>query len=147
MERLTKRAAYQKLFAIKSQGEDISEMLRETAKSEEVPYDVIVFINKHLPLPVLETYNHIYRNRRKNPLYKSLVNESATPEEQAISLSSLVTQILIRGKSLTKQESVEHMNTMQLKGILRALEAFSEGDNKTLRETFLSVRDVFKRLF
>lgn len=147
MERLTKRAAYQKLFAIKAQGEDISEMLKETAKNEAVPYEVIVYINKHLPLPVLETYNHIYRNRRKNPLYKSLVNESASPEEQAIALSSFVTQIMIRGKSLTEKEKSEHMETMQLKGVLRALEAFSDGDYKTLRETFMSVRDVFKRLF
>ena len=147
MERLTKRAAYQKLFAIKAQGEDISEMLKETAKNEAVPYEVIVYINKHLPLPVLETYNHIYRNRRKNPLYKSLVNESASPEEQAIELSSFVTQIMIRGKSLTEKEKSEHMETMQLKGVLRALEAFSDGDYKTLRETFMSVRDVFKRLF
>lgn len=147
---LNKQIAYQKLYQIKEKA-DITEQLKKLALSETVPYDVICFINKYIPIDLLETYNHIYTNRRKNPLYKSLVNENLKAEDQAIALSSLLTQTLIHSKNLKKKgyqkESRNHLNVMNTDEIIRALESYANGDEKTLNKVFLMVRDVFKELF
>ena len=149
---MDKQSAYVKLFEIKKKNRvNITEQLKKLAVGDSIPYDVICFINRYLPIEYLETYNHIYKNRRKNPLYKNLVNENLSSVDQAIALSSLLTQTLIHSKNLNKkgmkESAREHLSVMNTDEVVSALKGYMNGNEKHLNEVFLMVRDVFKNLY
>lgn len=150
MKTLDKSTTYKKLFEIRDKNNiDISKYVEMVAGKSVIPADVIVFINKYSPLPQLETYNVIYSRRKTSPLYKNLVNENASLDDMALGLSSLLTQIFIRMKTLeSKEEKVEFAEFMSVNQIVEALKNYStNGDEESLRETFLMVRDTIKHLF
>lgn len=149
MKTLDKSTTYRKLFEIRdSHNIDISKYVEMVAGKSVIPADVIVFINKYSPLPQLETYNAIYSRRKTNPLYKNLVNENASPDDMALGLSSLLTQIFIRMKRLEESEKREFAELMNVDQITRVLNDYSiNGNEEPLRETFLMVRDTIKHLF
>lgn len=152
MQAFTKSTAYAKLTEIKQKyGINVSPYIKQVAESESVPYDILVFINKYSPIPQLEVYNKIYNNRRKNPLYKNLVNENLPIEERAIALSSLLTQTLITTKFSVKDKKLyevkEYATLMNIDKITEALMQYVNGDDTLLNKTFLEIRDVFKQLY
>ena len=87
----------------------------------------------------------------KSPLYKNLVNENASDEDQAIALSSLLTQTLIHTKQLVKENNEddvqEYADIMNVSAITEALNDYVNGDSTKLNETFLEVRNVVKTLY
>lgn len=148
MKLLDKSTAYAKLFDIKENySVDISKYIKEMAGNETIPYEVVIFINKYYPLPHLETYNRIYEKRSKNPLYKTLVNENSSPEEQSVALSSFLTQIMITGKSLSESDRRQYYNIMSVDLIAEALGSYASGNSEKLTNTFMMVRDMFKNLY
>lgn len=152
MKTINKSRAYAYLNRIKNECKvNVSPYIHKVAMSETVPYDVLIFINKHIGLPQLYTYNEIYKRMNKNPLYKNLVNENLDDENQAIALSSLLTQTLIHTKQMVKeneQEDVqEYAELMNVRAITEALNDYVNGDSTKLNETFLEVRNVVKTLY
>lgn len=152
MKAITKNTAYARLAEIKEKYDvNISPYMHRIAESENVPYDVLIFINKYESIPQLEVYNHIYNNRKKNPLYKNLVNENLPIEEKAIALSSLLTQTLIKTKFSVREnrqdEVKEYSELMNLDRITESLMQYVNGDSTMLEGTFSDVRDIFKQLY
>lgn len=148
MRSITKSTAYAKLAEIKEEGIETSKYVRMLANSDSVPYDVLVFVNRYKPLDQLCIYNHVYENRRNNPLYKNIVNESASVEDKALAMSSLVTQTLIKCKTMDESSKQELIGIMNIDIILEALHSYMvDGNSQKLQETALGIRDVFKRLY
>lgn len=149
MKTLDKSTTYNKLFEInKKHNIDVSKYVEMVAGKSYIPAEVIVFINRYSPIPQLETYNAIYNRRKTNPLYKNLVNENASPDDMALGLSSLLTQVFIRMKTLSESEKIEFSGLMNVSQITEVLSHYSStGDTEPLRETFLMIRDTIKHLF
>lgn len=150
---LNRNQMIESLSRIKKNGVDISPYMREMLLCEDgdVPYKTIAIINKYEPIDTLFTYNKVYENRRKNPLYKNLVNESLPLNEKAIALSSLSTQILIHMKDLMNEgkerEAEEFAEMMDLKNISESILEYTKGNDEMLIESAVSVRKIFKTLF
>lgn len=154
---INKFVAYTKLSEIKSKfnSEKVIEAadnhIKRVFNEDTVPYDTIVFINEYEPLDQLSVYNRIYNNRRRNPLYKNLVNENLSLADKAIALNSLLTQILINNKKLeesNKKEDAElFKDFMSASEIHNAVVEYLKGNNDKLLETFDMVRDTLKRLY
>lgn len=153
MKAIDKNRAYAYLNQIKTESNgkiNVSRMMHKVAESTEVPTEVLIFINRHIGLPQLFTYNEIYDRRRNNPLYKNLVNENLDDENKAIALSSLLTQTFIHSKQLVNEgkrsDAIEYAEIMNVKEITEALNEYAAGNPKKLNEVFQDVRKVFKYL-
>lgn len=153
MKTVDKTRAYAYLNQIKTESKgkiNVSPYMHKVAESTEVPTDVLIFINKHVGLPQLFTYNEIYDRRRNNPLYKNLVNENLDDENKAIALSSFLTQIFIHSKQLVKEgkhdDALEYAEIMNVKEVTEALTRYAAGDPKKMNEIFQDIRKVFKYL-
>lgn len=150
LETLSKSSAYSKLIEIGNSNKDVdvSKYISEMVGSDSVPFDVLVFINKYIPIPQLETYNSIYWKRRKNPLYRNMVNESLPPIDKALALSSFMTRAIITMKDLPESNRQEYADIMNIPIISEAISRYTNyGDSDTLEEVFMMVRDVFKKLY
>lgn len=151
MRPLTKSRAYELLFKInKKQHIDIDHYIDLLSKSgNTIPIEVILFINKYnsSTLPQLKIFNIVYSKRHKNPLYKTIMNESATSEEQCLALNSMITQCLIQLKDMNINEREEFIDIMNVKDILEGINAYFEGNTKKTRTVFFEVRSIFKNLF
>lgn len=157
MKPLDKTSAYAYLNRIKTESTQIgkpvnvSPYMKKVAASDSVPTDVLIFINKHVGLPQLFTYNEVYDRRRNNPLYKNLVNENLEDENKAIALSSLLTQTFIHTKQLVKENKQsdipEYTDIMNVKAITEALNDYANGNAKKLNEVFFEIRALLKELY
>ena len=152
MRPLTKSKAYELLFKInKKQNINIDKYIDMLSKSRDsIPIEVILFINKHnsSTLPQLKVFNIIYSKRHTNDLYKTIMNEAATPDEQCLALNSLITQCLIQLKNLRLEERDVLIDIMNIEDILKAISGYLlEENTKQLRTVFFEVRSIFKNLF
>lgn len=153
MKPISKSKVYAELKHIKDNyGIDIQNQMKLVAFNATIPIETIIFINKYRPIEQFYTYNKIYENRRKNPLYKNLVNENLNDYEKAIALSSLVTQTFIHNKNMVRENKDDnvrefYIDSMNLDVILDALSSYGKGETEKLNEVFFMTRDVFKRLF
>lgn len=157
MKPLDKTSAYAYLNKIKTESIEtgkpvsVSAYMHKVAASDTVPTDVLIFINKHVGLPQLFTYNEVYDRRRNNPLYKNLVNENLDDENKAIALSSLLTQTFIHTKQLVKENKQsdipEYTDIMNVRAITEALNEYANGNAKKLNEVFFEIRDLLKELY
>lgn len=149
MRSLDKSYIYSKLSEIKENYKvDTTKYLRETVSSSTIPYSTIVFINKYYPIPHLATYNKIHERRKNNPLYRNLMNENASIENMALALSSVLTQSLIHGKTLSDEDRKEYYSLMNTDLICESLTDYTiNGNTEKLRNTFLEIRNVMKTLF
>lgn len=152
MRTLTKSRAYEILFKIsKKQNLDVSKYIDLLSKSrDEIPTEVILFLNKHnsSEIPQLKVFNIIYERRHRNPLYKNIMNEAATPNDQCLALNSLITQCLLQTKDLSDIQKETFVDIMNVKEILDAITSYLiDNDTKKLRTVFFEVRAIFKNLF
>ncbi len=152
MRALTKSRAYEILFKIsKKQNIDISKYIDLLSKSkDEIPIEVILFINKYnsSELPQLKVFNIIYERRRTNPLYENIMNESATPNDQCLALTSIITQCLLQSKNFSDAQREAFVDIMNVKDILDAISSYLlENNTKKLRTVFFEIRAIFKNLF
>ena len=152
MRPLTKARAYDILFRInKKQGIKIDEYIEKLSRSGDIiPIEVILFINKYnsSTIPQLKVFNIIYEKRNKNPLYKTLMKESCSPDEQCLVLNSLITQCLIQMKNLDIESRESFVDIMNVQDILNAITDYLiEGNTKQLNKVFFEVRSIFKNLF
>ena len=114
---------------------------------EEIPYEVIVFINRHAPIDKLLTYNNIYNKRKKSRLFRNIVNDALPIEERAIVLSSLLSQSLI-GMKHVKNDKDAIIDAMNVDIIFKALEKYIyEKDENIVNEVFEIFHIIFKTLY
>ena len=152
MKPITKSKAYADLKYIKENfNVDTTNQLKAVAMNDTIPVDTIIFINKYKPLEQFYTYNKVYENRRKNPLYKNLVNENLPTAEKAIALSSFITQAMIHNKELIRENKEDDaqlfLGVMNIENIAEAINDYVKGNDEKLLEAFDETRNVFKNLF
>lgn len=130
---ITKKDIIQKLYEIEEKtGEKTGREVQRVVRSENIPIEVIKFINKFDSrfLQIYDTYNTIYNSRNKNPLYRNLRNKDLEISELAIALSSLVTKILISCSKITNEEEREifatAMNVEQLNNAITSYSMYNE---------------------
>ena len=152
MKPITKSKAYADLKYIKENfNVDTTNQLKAVAMNDTIPVDTIIFINKYKPLEQFYTYNKVYENRRKNPLYKNLVNENLPTAEKAIALSSFITQAMIHNKELLREnkedDAQKFLGVMNIENIAEAINDYVKGNDEKLLGAFDETRNVFKNLF
>ena len=130
---ITKKDIIQKLYEIEEKtGEKTGREVQRVVRSENIPIEVIKFINKYDNkfLQIYDTYNTIYNSRNKNPLYRNLRNKDLEISELAIALSSLVTKILISCSKITNEKEREifatAMNVEQLNNAITSYSMYNE---------------------
>lgn len=149
MTNIDKSFIYEQLNKIHTEKKiDINPYIAAMVGKTEIPYEVIVFINKHLPIDNFSTYNQIYEKRKKSKLFRNLVGENLPVEEKAIVLSSLLTQSLITIKHVTQPEKDVLLDTMNINIIMEAINEYMNENNKDIIEkVFDMYRTIFKALF
>ena len=148
MNEINKAFIYEQLDIIhKEKKIDITPWVSKMVGKSEIPYEVIVFVNKHLPINKFNTYNQIYNKRRKSPLFRNIIDENLPVEEQAIVLSSLLSQSLI-GIKHSKQEKESIIDAINADIILEALSKYIyENNTSIITEVFSVFQTIFKALF
>lgn len=149
MKQITKSEVYRILGDLKKQGNDVSEYLSMMYGCENIPYEVIVFINNKQPLDKLVTYNQIYNKRRNSPLFRNIMKMDNTVEEKAIILSSLLTQSLIGAKHTNKDaDKLEVIDALNVNTLISALSDYANSGNEdSILDTFDTYQLIFKTLF
>lgn len=149
MNTINKAYIYEQLNTIHSNKHiDIQPYIDMMIGKEEIPYEVVVFINKHIPIDKLTTYNNIYEKRKKNRLFRNIVNNNLPVEERAIVLSSLLNQSLIGIKHANKEDKNSIIDAVNIDLIFRALEKYIyENDENIVNEVFDTFQLIFKTLF
>ncbi len=123
---------------------DINEQIVQVAGKNYIPATVVKFIHQFIPQPEVEVFNQIYKNRKKHPLYKNLVNERAEIADKAIALSSLVTRYLIKAESLPFESRHALLTSKEYNLALEAIQAYSSGDVQKLETAFNTIRTTAK---
>ena len=149
MHEVNKPYLYKLLEQIKlSENIDVSEYISMIVGSSSIPYEVVVFINKHIPISQLTTYNAIYSKRNKSRLFRNIVKDSLSIEDKSIVLSSILNQSLI---SLKQDKSVDRedlINAVNVDLIMSALSSYLYDNNdKEVEDCFEMFRIIFKTLF
>lgn len=135
---MDKFECYSILSRISSErGIDVSSYIKIAADSGPDDDRVQSFINRFDINESNSLYEAIYDRRRKNPLYKSLVNESSSIDDKAISLSSLLTQMSINMKSEGHRFSEAQM-------ISEAVSKHLSGDSSMIEDVHSKVRHSIK---
>lgn len=149
MNTINKAYIYEQLNTIhRNKHIDIQPYIDLMIGKEEIPYEVVVFINKHIPIDKLTTYNNIYEKRKKNRLFRNIVNDNLPVEERAIVLSSLLNQSLIGIKHSNKEDKNSIIDAVNIDLIFRALEKYIyENDENIINEVFDTFQLIFKTLF
>lgn len=148
MTNIDKSYIYDKLNKIATTEDiDISKYFDLMIGNDEIPYEVVVFVNKHIPIERFITYNEIYKKRNNSTLFRNLVRKNITVEEKAIVLSSLLTQSLISLKhcSDNREEMIEALNVDLIISTLS--EYLHNGNEDVVNKLYSVFQLIFKTLF
>lgn len=134
---------------IHSSGINVSNYRAMLVGCDDVPYELITFINKHRPIDKLKTYNEIYNKRRNSPLFRNLMKKDLPTDEKAIILSSLLTQSLIGAKHVEDDDEKDSMiDAINVELIINSLMSYiNEHDDDLVNNTFDTFQHIFKTLF
>lgn len=148
MTNVDKSYIYDKLNKIASIEEiDITPYMEMMLGSDEIPYEVVVFVNKHIPIERFTTYNEIYKKRNNSTLFRNLVRKNITVEEKAIVLSSLLTQSLISLKH-SKSNKDDLIETLNVDLLISTLSEYLYNENvEAVNELYNMFQVIFKTLF
>jgi hypothetical protein len=93
---ITKNDCYLLLADLQSKGIDTSEQINKLVNSQQLPIDVIKFINDNRQLDLAVFYEKIRKsyNQKKSTLYSNIVKEIDNPTEVLTTLSAMLTQVL-----------------------------------------------------
>ena len=116
---------------------NVDKYVKQVAISREVPLDVLKFIADNRGLEIGNFYEVLRKshNKKKSPLYTNILKEVESPEEVALTLSCLLTQILLYGKKLENQASF--YKEARAEEITRAINSFFDDGNWELGKTVL----------
>lgn len=148
MQEINKAFVYKMLHNMKAEGIEVASYLPKLVGATEIPYEVIVFINKYHPIEKLTTYNEIYMKRKNSPLFRNLMKVDLDVSEKAIILSSLLTQSLIGAKHSDDNDRDELIDAVNVDLIIHALTSYIYDHNsQPIEETFDAFQIIFKTLF
>lgn len=145
---IDKSYIYDKLNKISiNENIDIAPYVEMMLGSDEIPYEVVVFVNKHIPIEKFTTYNEIYKKRNNSNLFRNLVRKNITVEEKAIVLSSLLTQTLISLKhsNSNKEDLIDALNVSLLMNTLSSY--LYDNDSDAVNNLYDMFQIIFKTLF
>lgn len=116
---------------------NVDKYVKQVAISREVPLEVLKFIADNRGLEIGNFYEVLRKshNKKKSPLYTNILKEVDSPEEIALTLSCLLTQILLYGKKLENQTSF--YKEARAEEITRAIDSFFDEGNWELGKTVL----------
>jgi len=137
---MDKFECYSILYGIsKSKGIDVSQYIKELADSGIVSEGIISFIKSNTDsyTNINDVYSIIYEKRNNNPLYKSIVNESASIEDKEIALSSFVTQL-----SINMKNNGGRFNNIGI--VTEAISSYLNGDSSKINEAHEYIRKGMK---
>lgn len=149
MQTLTKPYIYKLLNQIRAEKQlDVSAHVAKVVSSENIPYEVVVYVNKHIPLDQLTTYNAIYDKRNRSRLFRNIVKDDLSTADKAIVLSSILNQSLISVKHDATINREDLMTAVNIEIILKALNSymFAE-DSSEVDDCFDMFRTIFKTLY
>lgn len=109
------------LSDLKDKGINIEDNLNTVLSSNEVPLNVIKFINSHRQLDLSKFYENLRKNynHKKSKLYGSIVKENLDPSTLLTTLSSLLLQIvLFSNKVEDKQMFLRHSRAEEISKVL-----------------------------
>lgn len=144
---INKAYVYEKLdFIHKNNNIDVQPYIDMMVGQEEIPYKVIVFINKYIPIERFGTYNAIYNKRKNSPLFRNIVNANLPISEKAIVLSSLLTQSLIGMKHSNNKEDI--IDAINVDVLFKAIQKYIyNNDENAVDEAFDAYQIIFRTLF
>lgn len=145
---VTRIDAYKILFEKKDSGEDVSKYLDAMTKSSssQVPLEVLEFLGYIKKEPTaFEEFAELLRsksNNKKSKLYKELLNDKATIDDQVKSLSSYITNVLIACEKLEDEDTrVDLWNSSSISQVANALSMyFSTADSKIIEDMINNIR-------
>lgn len=118
---ITKTDCYILLAELEKDGIDTKDALNKLSKSNNLPIDVIQFINQNRQLDLAMFYEKLRKNynHKKSILYKNIVKEVEEPNEVLTTLSSMLTQILLFSKQVNnKQMFLKHARCNEITLVL-----------------------------
>lgn len=118
---ITKTDCYILLAELEKDGIDTKDALDKLSKSNNLPIDVIQFINENRQLDLAMFYEKLRKNynHKKSMLYKNIVKEVEDPNEVLTTLSSMLTQILLFSKQVNnKQMFLKHARCNEITLVL-----------------------------
>ena len=118
---ITKTDCYILLAELEKDGIDTKDALDKLGKSNNLPIDVIQFINQNRQLDLAMFYEKLRKNynHKKSMLYKNIVKEVEDPNEVLTTLSSMLTQILLFSKQVNnKQMFLKHARCNEITFVL-----------------------------
>ena len=118
---ITKTDCYILLAELEKDGIDTKDALDKLSRSNNLPIDVIQFINQNRQLDLAMFYEKLRKNynHKKSMLYKNIVKEGEDPNEVLTTLSSMLTQILLFSKQVNnKQMFLKHARCNEITFVL-----------------------------
>lgn len=118
---ITKTDCYILLAELEKDGIDTKDVLDKLSRSNNLPIDVIQFINQNRQLDLAMFYEKLRKNynHKKSMLYKNIVKEVEDPNEVLTTLSSMLTQILLFSKQVNnKQMFLKHARCNEITLVL-----------------------------
>lgn len=118
---ITKTDCYILLAELEKDGIDTKDALDKLSRSNNLPIDVIQFINQNRQLDLAMFYEKLRKNynHKKSMLYKNIVKEVEDPNEVLTTLSSMLTQILLFSKQVNnKQMFLKHARCNEITFVL-----------------------------
>lgn len=111
------------LTDLQNKGIDTSEAINKLIASQNIPLEVLKFINDNRQLDVLAFYEQLRKNynKKKSPLYINIVKEDFTdPNKVLTTLSAMLTQILLYSKRLeNKNMFLRHVRAKEISNVLQ----------------------------
>ena len=113
----------------------------------DIPSNSLKFINLYIPLKDLGVFNLIYSKRHKTPLFNNLAKRNIDDYQKAISLGSLLTQMLCYIEK-TKDDVIKHSSFIGANSIVDALnDYFNTGSFNKINIVYDEISKIFKELF
>lgn len=149
---MDKLHAYKLLFEIQSRNSvsvsNYTKQLASMKKNDSIPFEVLEFINRYIPLPSFETVNYLHENCKSNRLYRRLVKEDQSFDEKLLALTSFLNQCTIKLKSLSENyERKDYIDNLKLLVIVESLQKYFKNDDRdAINEAFDLIRDTVKSI-
>lgn len=118
---ITKNDCYLLLADLQNKGIDTTEQINKLVSSQQLPIDVIKFINDNRQLDLAAFYERIRKsyNQKKSTLYSNIVKEIEEPTEVLTTLSAMLTQVLRYAKDTPdKQMFLRHARANDITKVL-----------------------------
>jgi len=126
---ITKNDCMSILVSLEDKGININQQIHKLLISKDIPVDVLQFIAANRGFEAIDFYEMLRKkhNKNKSPLYTNLLKGQEDPEELAITLACLLTQVVLYSKKL--ENSTNFLNEIRFKDLARAMCSYSETDS------------------